>query len=203
MGISERKEREKIELRQSILQAAKDLFVANGYDKVSIRNIAERVEYSPATIYLYFKDKDDILLAVHDDAFRKLFVTFEPLREIENPLDRLREMGRTYLQFAFENQDLYDLMFIMREPMNAICRDEEEWEEGFNSYYLLRNTIQEAVDKKLLRNDNVDIMTVTTFAQVHGLASLHIRGRFKMLPTEAVESIIHQAVEYVISLMSA
>ena len=55
MGVTERKERERQEMRQRILDAAQQVFVEEGYEKASIRNIAERIEYSPATIYLYFK----------------------------------------------------------------------------------------------------------------------------------------------------
>ena len=60
MGISERKEREKLEMRRKIVDVAKDLFIHEGFEKTSIRQIAEKIEYSPATIYLYFKDKTEI-----------------------------------------------------------------------------------------------------------------------------------------------
>jgi len=60
MGLKERKERDKLEMKDRILQSAHQLFVEKGFEQVSIRNIAEAIEYSPATIYLYFKDKDEI-----------------------------------------------------------------------------------------------------------------------------------------------
>ena len=62
MTITTRKERQKEELKGKILQAAKELFMEKGFEDTSIRNIAEKIEYSPTTIYLYFKDKDDIFL---------------------------------------------------------------------------------------------------------------------------------------------
>ncbi|MBK7338149.1 MAG: helix-turn-helix transcriptional regulator [Saprospirales bacterium] len=61
MGINERKEREKVELRGLILKGAMEVFLEEGFENTSIRRIAERVEYSPGTIYVYFKDKDEIL----------------------------------------------------------------------------------------------------------------------------------------------
>ena len=72
MGTSERKDRERQAVRDSILDAARDLFVAEGYRNVSIRKIAERIEYSPAAIYSYFEGKDDIFYALAEEGFRRL-----------------------------------------------------------------------------------------------------------------------------------
>src|SRR5438105_5139252 len=72
MGIKERQERDREAVRRAILDAARDLFVAEGYANVSIRKIAERIEYSPAAIYGYFPSKDDIFFALAEEGFRLL-----------------------------------------------------------------------------------------------------------------------------------
>ena len=72
MGILERKEREREDMRRLILNAARELFLEQGYEKTSIRNIADVIEYSPATIYLYYKDKNELFFALHEEAFLKL-----------------------------------------------------------------------------------------------------------------------------------
>jgi AcrR family transcriptional regulator len=72
MGVQERREREKQGIREEILEAARKLFVTEGYENVSIRKIAERIEYSPGTIYLYFQDKADILAQVNEETFSRL-----------------------------------------------------------------------------------------------------------------------------------
>ena len=72
MGIKERQERDRESVRRSILDAARELFVAEGYANVSIRKIAERIEYSPAAIYGYFPSKDDIFYALAEEGFRLL-----------------------------------------------------------------------------------------------------------------------------------
>ena len=72
MGIKERQDRERQAVRQAILDAARDLFVSEGYRNVSIRKIAERIEYSPAAIYSYFPSKDDIFFALAEEGFRRL-----------------------------------------------------------------------------------------------------------------------------------
>ena len=71
MGISERKEKQKAELKQLILEASVKLFSEHGYDGFSMRKIAEMIEYSPTTVYLYFKDKNEILFDLHEIGFRK------------------------------------------------------------------------------------------------------------------------------------
>lgn len=73
MGVADRKEREKEEMKTKILEAAKKLFLDHGFEKTSIRNIAEEIEYSPGTIYLYFKDKNELLFALHQEAFQGLW----------------------------------------------------------------------------------------------------------------------------------
>ena len=72
MGIKERQERDREAVRRAILDAARELFVAEGFQNVSIRKIAERIEYSPAAIYGYFPSKDDIFFALAEEGFRLL-----------------------------------------------------------------------------------------------------------------------------------
>src|SRR3954462_9933776 len=72
MGIKERHERDREAVRRSILDGARELFVSEGFQNVSIRKIAERIEYSPAAIYRYFPSKDDIFFALAEEGFRLL-----------------------------------------------------------------------------------------------------------------------------------
>ena len=198
MGITERKEREKQELKQHILDAAMALFMEQGYEKTSIRNIAERIEYSPGTIYLYFKDKADIFLELHTMAFEVLFKHLAMTKEIKDPMERLRSLSQMYLKFAIDNPDLYDLMFILREPMEALdhhCG----WEEGFKNYDLLRDTVLEAMEKGMIKKEDPDVISLAAWSLVHGLASLWIRKRFKMLPEEAVKPLVFKAADEICS----
>src|SRR5215475_12023730 len=94
MGIKERQERDREAVRRAILDAARDLFVSEGYGNVSIRKIAERIEYSPAAIYSYFPSKDDIFFALAEEGFRLLgdpglIEAQERLQDL-SPLERVR-----------------------------------------------------------------------------------------------------------------
>ncbi len=72
MGVTERRERERVEIRQKILDAARELFATEGYERVTMRRIAEAIEYSPTTIYHHFEDKDDLVNALCEKAFSAL-----------------------------------------------------------------------------------------------------------------------------------
>src|SRR5258705_3392531 len=88
LGVKERHEREREAVARAILDAARELFVAEGYQNVSIRKIAERIEYSPAAIYGYFPSKDDIFLALAEEGFRLLFAPSEKVSPAD-PIDQI------------------------------------------------------------------------------------------------------------------
>ena len=181
MGVTERKEREKQELRQRILEAAKDVFIEDGYDKASIRAIAERVEYSPATIYLHFRDKDELFYAVHELGFAKMFERMQELHGVAHPLQRLHRMGEIYLDFAVENPELYDLMFISRAPMAAIHKKYDTgWDCGHRNFTLLQDLLRACMEGGHIAVTDLNVATMAIWSYVHGLASLFIRDRFKV-----------------------
>lgn len=171
-------------MRELILKAATAMFIEEGYEKTSLRNIAEKIEYSPATIYLYFKDKDELFFAIHQLGFEKLLHKMIPVAKIENPLDRLRELGRIYIDFGIKHPEYYDLMFIMRAPINALKEKNGTdgcWQEGDNTLSFLNSIIQECIDKGLTRNNDLETLSMYTWATVHGMVSLHIRERYSIL----------------------
>src|SRR5436190_9216702 len=116
MGIKERQERDRETVRRSILEAARDLFVSEGYQNVSIRKIADRIEYSPAAIYGYFPSKDDIFFALAEEGFRLLFsyANRVTVPAEGDPAEALREMFLRYYRFSKEYPEYFALMFLDR-----------------------------------------------------------------------------------------
>src|SRR5690606_19211178 len=151
MTIATRKERQKEELRAKILTSARELFIERGYEETSIRNIAERIEYSPTTIYLYFKDKDDVFYALHQEGFGLLNQYFNALKNVENPFERLKAIMKAYIRFALENKEYYDLMFISEKPMNAL-EDCAEWDEGQKAFEALVGTVTQCIGNGFFKN---------------------------------------------------
>ena len=181
MGIIERKEREREEMRDLILKGAQKLFIENGYEKTSIRGIADAIEYSPATIYLYYKDKNELLLALHVVGFQKLKQEFSVVLSMPDPMERLVELGNVYIKFAVENPELYDLMFVMQAPMEALACKEEMWDDGMKAFEVLELVIQDCIKAEYFQRDrNVEITSLTIWSYMHGLIMLHLKKRMDM-----------------------
>lgn len=201
MGITERKVRAKEELRQTIIDAAMEIFVKEGYEKTSIRNIADSIEYSPGTIYLHFKDKDELLFAVHEVAFTKFFQEMAPLLLVPSPRERLLQMGEIYIRFAYDNPELYGLMFMDKAPMNCLENTDGAWVSGQLTLNLLRTTIEQCFESKNLTEVEIDVYTMAIWSYVHGLTSLGIRERFCVLKDKnyQFDDMLKQSLELMIN----
>jgi AcrR family transcriptional regulator len=126
LGVKERQEREREAVARSILDAARELFVTYGYHEVSIRKIADRIEYSPAAIYSYFPSKDDIFFALAEEGFRLLFSYGQGATDDApaDPADRLRDMFWRYYTFSKEHPEYFALMFLDR----SVPKIRDKWE---------------------------------------------------------------------------
>lgn len=191
MGITERKERDKEDLRKSILDAAREVFLEKGVGQTSIRSIAQKIEYSPTTIYLYFKDKNEIFYALHQDGFALLNAQMYALSAVEDPFERLKATGRIYLRFAEEHSDYYDLMFVQKSLMES----DKDWKEGENAFDGLKFTIQQCIDQGFLPFTDAETGAFLVWSMVHGMWVLNDRGRCKILSEEKRETIIDLAYE--------
>jgi AcrR family transcriptional regulator len=179
MGITERREREREEVRRKILDAARELFARDGYEAVTMRKIAEAIEYSPTAIYLHFKDKESLVRELCLTDFDALAKAFQRIAREPDPLERLRKVGLAYADFALEHPNHYRLMFMTPHPGDV--KDEEETAkrkgnpEG-DAYAFLVATVSEAMEKGMLRPDLKDahLVAQAAWAGVHGVVSLHV-----------------------------
>jgi AcrR family transcriptional regulator len=147
LGVKERQERDREAVSRSILDAARELFVTHGYHEVSIRKIADRIEYSPAAIYSYFPSKDDIFFALAEEGFRLLFLFGRAIesRADETPADTLRRMFWRYYEFSKEHPEYFALMFLDR----SVPRIRDHWDRfGFvgEMKHDMVGRIQRAID---------------------------------------------------------
>ncbi len=177
MGVTERRERERQETREKILNAARELFATRGIEATTVRAIAARIEYTPAAIYHHFRDKEDLLLnLVHAD-FRTLAQTFRQIGRIDDPMDRLVRIGETYARFATEFPHHYRLMFMTVTPAPEVEGEAHRTLRGNpeeDAYAFLRMTVVEAMEGGLLRKglDDPDQVAQMVWATVHGVVSL-------------------------------
>ena len=183
-----------------ILDASVKLFVEEGFEHVTMRKIADLIEYSPTTVYLYFKDKNEIFFHIHQLGFEKMLVMNENLPGIKNPLMRLYKMGENYIEFGMKNPEFYDVMFIQRAPMEALEQMEEcNWSLGDAALGALKNLLQECMDKRLIQKAPVEAAAMAIWGMVHGLVSLSIRDRMnKLVAKEKLISTMHQSLNWLL-----
>jgi AcrR family transcriptional regulator len=193
-----RREREIIEMQQLIVNTAMQMYLEEGYDKLSLRGIATRIEYAVGTIYLYFKDKHELFHAMHEAAFEKLLIEFDPLRGIENPLERLRSLSRVFVNFALKNPELYDLMFILHEPM---CAEQniEDWHCGKRTFVFLHETVKECIEQRYIKGDDVNLVSFAFMSATHGMLALKMRNRMRMYGEINTEQMIRATQDLVLT----
>ncbi|MGI8884890.1 MAG: TetR/AcrR family transcriptional regulator [Pyrinomonadaceae bacterium] len=178
MATRNRLESGKENLRQEIMDAARELFVAEGYASVSMRKIADKINYSPTTIYLYFKDKSDLLHQICEQTFARLAQNIKAIQHLsDNPLEKLRSGMREYIHFGLKHPSQYEIVFITPLPKTV----EMEFEEtnGKIAFDTMRGVVAECVSANLLRNNDVELISQTLWAGIHGVTSLLIQhGEF-------------------------
>jgi AcrR family transcriptional regulator len=191
MGITERREREREALRTQIVEAARDLLSEQGLDALSMRAIAERIEYSPATIYLYFRDKTELIGEVVREGFERMheYTQAEVRSEArEGPMAEFRAMGRAYARFAIENTAYFRVMFELPgvAQMETRCPAEEGCVPGTDApgFEAVVRAVREAGERGEIREPDAFRGAIVGWGMVHGLTSLYLGGHLR----EAVQT---------------
>lgn len=189
-------------MRALITGAAMKLFLTEGFEKTSIRRIAEAIEYTPGAIYSYFKDKDEILYALHDEGMDRLYAAIGPVDRIADPAEALEVCCRSYVAFALANPEYYDLMFIMDATGNKI-EEKSDWIGGVRNYDVLRRCVYRAMNGGALPPGNPEAAAFALWSFVHGMVALVIRHRCPMIPDEAKPMMVAGASAWLIAAMGA
>src|SRR5918992_973820 len=136
LSIKARRERQRQQLRQAILDAAGELILERGYEGFSLRQVAERIGYSATTIYLHFENKDALIAAVIDEGFERFLRALQAV-ETPDPLGRIIDLGRAYVRFGLENRVYYQLMFMQRADLLSLGSGERRPERAATFEVLL------------------------------------------------------------------
>jgi AcrR family transcriptional regulator len=178
MGVNERRAREKSETRDKILDAARELFVTEGYEGVSMRRVAEKIEYSPTAIYVHFSDKQQLFHELCQQDYARLAEVFQSSAMSSDPIERLKQIGNTYTEFGVGYPNHYKFMFMTPHPPQE--PDEEDREIMGNpevdAYAFLKWAVQQAIDAGRFREElqDAELISQTLWASVHGVIALHI-----------------------------
>lgn len=172
-----RRTREKEATRARILQAARELFVRDGIGGVTMRGIAQAIEYTPTAIYHHFRDKEALLLELCDHDFRALAQVFLRIGRVEDPVARLRAIGRAYIRFGLEHRSQYRFLFMtehaeLPQSKTDLCRGNPEED----AYAFLRHSVSDAIAAGALlpTYEDADLVSQLLWSGVHGFVALRI-----------------------------
>lgn len=193
MGIPERREREKEEVRRKILDAARDLFAAEGYDNVTMRRIADTIEYSPTAIYYHFKDKEALVRSLCEEHFSGLLGAMSESQLPADPIELIRQLGRAYARFGIEHPNHYRFMFLTPPPREF---EHQPSEAGDRSFALLKGGVDRAIRSGLFREGDARAIAQVLWANVHGVVALLTTFKPEHFPDgPAVSDLVDRVIE--------
>jgi AcrR family transcriptional regulator len=200
VGVKERKARQRKFLRQEILEAASELFVKEGYENVSMRRIADKIEYSPTTIYLYFKDKAELLEQVCQETFARLSLLLARIQEQPgDPVARLKRGLIAYIRFGLENPHHYRATLMMPLPDSFDAREYKKPDSpGMQAFDFMRRCVYDCISAGEFRNVDAELVCQTFWAGIHGVTSLLITHE-KGFPWVGKDKVIHSMVDTLVA----
>jgi len=177
MGTVERRERQKAELRDQIVAAAGAIIAREGFAALTMRKIADAIEYSPATLYLHFASRDEIALELVRSGFEALVHHMAPAATEPDPLVRLHAIGRAYLDFAQAEPQTYRLIFMEDERFASpimMQLKSDETNPGDTAFDLLLTTVHELIDRGVFRSLPAETIAALLWSSLHGIAALKL-----------------------------
>ncbi|MEP6614108.1 MAG: TetR/AcrR family transcriptional regulator [Mucilaginibacter sp.] len=199
MGIAERKLEEKQEMHERILNGARKIFLVKGYEQTSMRNIASEINYSPGSLYFYFKDKSEIFQELHKEGFKLLLNQLKVLDKVADPFERLKAVGRIFIQFAQENKDYYNLMFLVEEPVKGTSSGGFQIaQEAINK---LLNVVKECQEKGRFKGLDPDYFTFMVLSAIHGICALFCKDRTTNFVSKTNEELMEHGYECFVALL--
>ncbi len=175
MGIKERRERDKQKLQQSILQAARVIAAQEGWQAVTVRKVADRIEYSPPTLYEYFENKEAILQELVREGFQTLAARVaQAYHASDDPEERMVRMARAYCDFAWDHQELYEVMHGLGGAACPLGQPPPEFHEMSR---LLRDAVCSAVQAGSNRILDLEAEMQVHWATLHGVVALTLAGQ--------------------------
>lgn len=185
-------------LRKNILKVSRKMLLEEGFDRMSMRKIASSVGFSATSIYLYFKNKDDLLHALIEEGFDLLFEALSSnavVQANENPFDVLEALCREFVKFGMENPEYYEIMFQLH-PKHMQRYPVEKYRKARRNIDLIRNTLEQGQQQALIKPHDSRLVANVILSTLHGGISLMNSGRIdaKVNKQAYVETIIHSVL---------
>ena len=182
-----------------ILDAAREIFAREGYESFSMRRLATKIEYSPGSIYLHFKNKEELFETLVEESFERLLQALNKIKNghaEDDPVEALKKGFRAYVDFGLRNPNDYRFAFLLRRP---VVKRPYRVHPAFDA---MRYMVGRCVNEKRFRAVDVESTSQALWAAIHGITSLLIqRPAFPWVGRkQVIEQVIGNAVD---SLMAA
>jgi len=176
MSTLPRRERERNELREKILAVTRALLIEGGVDAVTMREVARRVEYSPAALYQHFADKEALIHELCLTDYADFAALFLELSRDGGSLALLCRVGLAYMRFARDFPEHYRFMFLTQKGKQGPDSQEQREDPAQNAYVFLYGLVEVAIVEGLVREQFADshLAAQTLWAVVHGAAALDV-----------------------------
>jgi AcrR family transcriptional regulator len=194
MNAIARREKHKAELSRQILDAAREIFVRDGYESFSMRKLAQRVEYSPGSIYLHFKNKEELFESLVEESFDRLLKALNRLKNghaQQDPVATLKKGLRAYIDFGLRNPNDYRFAFLLRRPLHRCPY------KVHPAFDVMRYMVGRCVEEKRFPPVDVETASQALWAAIHGITSLLIqRPTFPWVARrQLIDQVINNAVD--------
>jgi AcrR family transcriptional regulator len=177
------------ELRAKILEEAIRIVYREGVGRITMRALAESLGYSPATIYLYFRNKQELIREIAVHGFSLLAEATSSAVEIDDPFEAVAEAGRRYIDFALANPELYRLIYQEFSPSEY---SDAERSRAVALWQLFRSPYARGIESGAFRPSNPDVETALGWAMVHGFVQLALSGRMPPFSAQGRELTLSQ-----------
>ena len=173
MGVVEKRAKRKEEFRREILDSAREIFINDGYDRFSMRKLAEKIDYSPTTIYIYFKNKDDLLFAICEEFFADFFAELNRIRSVsQDPIDTLRQAYLYLVEFGLKNPNQYKVIFFTKSIYGTMRELIEKESMARNTHLVFKEMIRDCIKAGRLRELDEDVIAPALATASHGLVTM-------------------------------
>ena len=175
MGVIEKRAKQKEAFRREILDSAREMFISDGYDGFSMRKLARKIDYSATTIYLYFKNKDDLLFGICEEFFAIFFAELNHIRSVsQDPIEILRQAFLYLMNFGLKHPTQYKLIFFTKSVYGTREELVEKESMARNTYFVFKEIVQDCVNSGKLQEIEVDVIVDTLGIASHGVIAKSI-----------------------------
>ncbi len=171
---AKRRAEHKTSTRDVVFRAAAELLDEGGYEGFSLRRLAERIGYTPTTIYRYFRDKDELVIAILLEGFAAFAQALRAAAaETPDPAAQIEALGRAYVRFGLDHPVMYRVLFMQRSDVwSRIPPEQLERECGESAFELLVTAVDRAMSTGAIRARDVQGTALSLWALMHGVVSL-------------------------------